>query len=190
MLPRICFVCCLFGWLVAFVAHNPQWALAESGPVTQHLGDSVLRSLSDNELERLSNYSNAPVDSVGHPDGMFREPDEVQSRDIFPLDRPRGQESPKAHKSGRYCMNGHERAGYPLCVGNFAKPSISSDYSVGYVGGGSLFSGFQRFPSEGTFGLDYAGHWFSRKTWLHWSHGRRYQGGAGAYATEGPKLHE
>jgi hypothetical protein len=179
------------GWLAIAVPQNARLTSAESGPITVNFSDATLRSLSDrdDDHQKLSNYS-APIDSVGHPEGMSRESDEAPIKDIFPLERPRGQESPRARKSGRYCLNGHERAGFPLCVGNFAQPSVTEDYSVGYVGGGSLFAGYLRFPSEGTFGLDYAGRWFSRKTWLQWSHGRRYQGGAGAYATDGPKLHE
>ena len=115
----------------------------------------------------------------------------LDSNSLFselPLSGPRGQETPKGSKYGRYCQNGFFRAGYPNCIGLFAKPSTDAYHQVGYVGGGTLFGGSSRHIDEGTFGMDYSGHWFSRKTWLKWSHGDRHQGGAGRYETEGPRL--
>jgi hypothetical protein len=100
----------------------------------------------------------------------------------------RGMENPAAKKSGRYCLNGFERAGFPSCIGRFALPSISSHHRVGYVGGGTAIGGERRTVEEGTFGLDYSGIWFPRKTWMLWSHGKRHQGGAGQYQTDGPKI--
>lgn len=93
-------------------------------------------------------------------------------------------------KTGRYGVPGPHRAGWPQCIGRWARPAVCADYEVGYVGGGSLFFGKSRCRHEGTFGLDYSGWLISRKTWLKWTHGVRFQGGAGAYASDGPKLFE
>lgn len=106
----------------------------------------------------------------------------------LPLPRPRGIEEPSGSKYGRYCQNGFARAGYPFCLGRFAKPGTDTQHQVGYVGGGTLFGGSGRRRDEGTFGMDYSGSWFSRMTWLKWSHGARHQGGAGRYETEGPRI--
>jgi len=58
-----------------------------------------------------------------------------------------------------------------------------------YVGGGLACRGEPRHPTEGTWGWDYEGRFFCRRIWLGWGHGRRYQGGTGAYKIDGPKLH-
>jgi len=106
----------------------------------------------------------------------------------LPLSGPRTKETPSASKHGRYCENGFLRSGLPFCLGRFAMPSTDRFHQVGYVGGGTLYCGSPRGTDEGTFGMDYAGHWFWRKSWLKWSHGDRYQGGAGRYETEGPRM--
>ena len=108
--------------------------------------------------------------------------------DELPLAGRRGSENPSGCKNGRYCKSGFLRAGLPNCIGRFAKPSLDAYHQVGYVGGGTLFGGSCRRTEEGTFGMDYSGHWFARKTWLRWSHGERYQGGAGRYESEGPRV--
>lgn len=101
----------------------------------------------------------------------------------------RGVETPLGPKCGRYAQDGCIRAGCPGLIGRFAKCSVTDSHSVGYVGGGgSLLYGEQRTPAEGTFGLDYSGNWFTRKVWLLWNHGSKHQGGAGAYASDGPRL--
>ena len=84
----------------------------------------------------------------------------------------------------------HARAGYPQEVSRFARPSDTGRY-VGYpVGGGCAFprKGDPPGPNDGTWGWDYLGGCFQRRVILHWWHGRRYQGGAGAYETEGPRV--
>lgn len=105
-----------------------------------------------------------------------------------PLAAARGLETPRGPLCGRYAEDGCERSGWPLCIGRFAKCSVTADHTLGYVGGGSAFFGDARTSSEGTFALDYSGHWFSRNVWLFWNHGRKHQGGSGAYASDGPKL--
>ena len=57
-----------------------------------------------------------------------------------------------------------------------------------WVGGGTAFGGGPPCADEGTWGWDFEGT-PSRRIWLNWSHGRRYQGGTGNYKTDGPKLH-
>jgi hypothetical protein len=102
----------------------------------------------------------------------------------------RGRESPHGPVGGRYAKDGCQRAGCPTFLSRFAMYSVSDRYSVGYVGGGSplpLF-GEPRTVEEGTFGFDYRGWHWPRITWLKWNHGSRYQGGYGAYASDGPRL--
>lgn len=86
--------------------------------------------------------------------------------------------------------NTDERAGYPRMYSDHLEPSATTGGIGYYVGGGVPF-GVRRGdgPSrwEGTWGWDETGHgWFRRRVILGWSHGRRYQGGAGAYRTDGP----
>jgi len=83
------------------------------------------------------------------------------------------------------------RAGDPQCTSPLAGPS-ESPHAVGYyVGGGARVKGWvgeERRPEEGTWGTDYSGFLIHKKIELRWSHGRRYQGGAGSYRTDGPRL--
>ncbi len=80
----------------------------------------------------------------------------------------------------------HAIAGWPQCVAPWARPSIGCHESGGYVGGGAPVRGDCRCPHEGTFGWDYHGRLFTKRVWLGWHHGRRDQGGTGAYRTDGP----
>jgi hypothetical protein len=57
-----------------------------------------------------------------------------------------------------------------------------------YVGGGRACGGTPRCCTEGTWGWDYQGWVLPRRVLLYWSHGRRYQGGIGAYKTDGPHV--
>ena len=77
------------------------------------------------------------------------------------------------------------RAGHPRDVACYAVPS-DAGHSIGYyVGGGAPCLGDARCLDEGTWGWDYAGI-LPRRIVLGWFHGRRYQGGVGAYRTVGP----
>jgi hypothetical protein len=108
----------------------------------------------------------------------------------------RGQETPSGTKTGRYCADGMQRAGLPWIPGVFASAGSDQQHSVGYVGGstpfkGTVAGGLQgecKRPEEGTFGYDYSGWYYKRKTWLLWTHGRREQGGLGRYETDGPRI--
>jgi hypothetical protein len=85
---------------------------------------------------------------------------------------------------------GQARAGHAQEVAPWAKPSDTGRY-VGYeVGGGSLSwrKGEAPYADDGTWGWDYSGGLFRRRVILNWWHGRRYQGGIGAYVSDGPKL--
>ena len=79
------------------------------------------------------------------------------------------------------------RAGHPHDVHRWAKPTIAPSYCVGYVGGGASLGGQPRTLEEGTWGMDYCGHYLlPHRVFLNWSHGRLSQGGAGRYTTDGP----
>ncbi len=146
------------------------------------------RSPNDRKLhsEEAIREVRAPVDFNGQTENTKVESNLFLSE--LPLSGPRGKETPSGTRQGRYCENDFRRSGFPFCIGRFAMPSTDSFHQVGYVGGGTLFGGSGRRSNEGTFGMDYSGFLFSRKTWLKWSHGERSQGGAGRYETEGPRL--
>lgn len=102
-----------------------------------------------------------------------------------------GASSSVAEEMCAHCgsTSGHDRAGCPMSVRPWAVPSNTRFYGGYYVGGGNAYGrGEPRLPNEGTWGWDYGGIWFAKRVILDWTHGRRYQGGTGAYATEGPKL--
>ena len=81
------------------------------------------------------------------------------------------------------------RAGYAPEVSRFAKPSDTGRYTGYLVGGGARRrQGDQPLAHEGAWGWDYSGGLLQRRVILGWWHGRRYQGGPGAYPTDGPKV--
>jgi hypothetical protein len=82
----------------------------------------------------------------------------------------------------------HAIAGWPQCVAPWAKPSFGGHEYGYYVGGGAAWHGDGRCPHEGTWGWDYHGRLFQKRIWLGWHHGRKDQGGTGAYRTDGPPL--
>ncbi len=80
------------------------------------------------------------------------------------------------------------RAGHPERVSWLARPSETPKYGGGWIGGGTAVGGDPRTLQEGTWGWDYAGYLAPARIWLRWSHGRRDQGGIGAYKIDGPNL--
>lgn len=84
----------------------------------------------------------------------------------------------------------HQRAGNPLETSRWAVPSDNGGHVGYYVGGGCPHPRKAEGPTaeEGTWGWDYQGWFPLRRVALGWWHGRRYQGGTGAYQTDGPKL--
>lgn len=83
------------------------------------------------------------------------------------------------------------RAGNPQCISPLAIPAESPHEEGYFVGGGARMrarGGEERHDDEGIWGLDYTGLIVPKKTQLNWWHGSRYQGGYGAYRTDGPRL--
>jgi hypothetical protein len=81
------------------------------------------------------------------------------------------------------------RAGQPHTMAKWARCTNSPSYSGYYVGGGAAWHGEPRRCDEGTWGWDYApGHALSPKVTLGWWHGRKSQGGTGAYRTDGARF--
>lgn len=64
-----------------------------------------------------------------------------------------------------------ERAGDPQNTHRWAKPTITSHYKAGWIGGSAFGKrGEPRQPNEGTWGLDYTGHYIPKKVFLGWWH--------------------
>ncbi len=82
------------------------------------------------------------------------------------------------------------RAGWPRALAGHLEPSTTPGGIGYYVGGGAPFGhGQPRDWDEGTWGWDETGcRRFRNRVRLLWSHGRRYQGGTGAYRTDGHPL--
>jgi len=84
-----------------------------------------------------------------------------------------------------------ERAGYPRGLKGHLEESATAG-GIGYHVGGGVHGHVHsepRFPDEGTWGWDETGcHLFRHRVVLGWSHGRKYQGGTGAYWTDGHPL--
>lgn len=74
----------------------------------------------------------------------------------------------------------------PPPVACWAVPSDTGTYLGDYVGGGCAFGGHPRQPGHGTWGWDYRNCLLPYHTFLRWC--GCYQGGAGAYKTDGPKF--
>ena len=72
-----------------------------------------------------------------------------------------------------------------------ALPSDTGQYRGYHVGGGAgnPRKAEPRRADEGTWGWDYQGL-LPRRIILGWWHGRRVQGGTGAYKTDGPRLYD
>jgi hypothetical protein len=76
----------------------------------------------------------------------------------------------------------------PLAIACWARPLNTPAYDGYYVGGGATCRGDGPCPLEGTWGWDFIGRCYARKVMLGWWHGRRYQGGTGAYGINIPHL--
>lgn len=90
---------------------------------------------------------------------------------------------PLAHRAAD-----HARAGCAPLLRPHAIPSNTRFYGGYWVGGGKPRAGDGPFAHEGTFGWDYTGILFRKRVGLSWWHGQRYQGGRGAYSTDGPRI--
>lgn len=83
------------------------------------------------------------------------------------------------------------RAGDPQCISPLAKPTESPHELGYYVGGGARQRSHHadhRRSAEGVFGTDYRGIVIPKHVELGWWHGRRSQGGSGAYRVDGPRV--
>jgi hypothetical protein len=93
----------------------------------------------------------------------------------------------------RSCRRPHAdpaRAGNTDEVSCCAQPSDTGSY-VGYqVGGGAPCKGDGPYYDDGTWGWDYEGCLIPSNVILGWWHGRKCQGGAGAYRADGPRVIE
>lgn len=73
--------------------------------------------------------------------------------------------------------------------------SLENEDNIGHkIGGGATALLAQNVRNseaptdeEGTWGWDYAGRWFPSRVVLNWWHGRKYQGGEGAYKVDHTK---
>jgi hypothetical protein len=101
------------------------------------------------------------------------------------------------HKQGtrppgkpRWIPHTEERAGYPRELARHLESSVTAGGIGYYVGGGAHHGRAEpRYRDEGTWGWDETGcRMLRRCNILGWSHGRRYQGGTGSYATDGRPL--
>ncbi|HUY36951.1 MAG TPA: hypothetical protein VMV69_29805 [Pirellulales bacterium] len=96
------------------------------------------------------------------------------------FDQPRYAKHPASHTLAR--------AGQPQRVRRHSRPTYTREYDAGWVGGGAGILGDSPRTHEGVWGRDYVGLVFPRCVWPHWLHGRREQGGSGAYKSDGPRL--
>jgi hypothetical protein len=103
---------------------------------------------------------------------------------------PHAEGTPSPGKK-RHIPHTHERAGFPLAFKRHLQPSFTPATKGYYVGGGAAHGGEPPFWHEGTWGWDDTGFcWFSPHVRLGWYHGRKYQGGTGAYRTDGPVVRD
>ena len=80
----------------------------------------------------------------------------------------------------------HARAGCSMLIRPRALPSDTRPYGGYWIGGGQAIRGYCPNAEDGTFGWDYCGLLFTKRIDLNWSGGRKYQGGTGAYKSDGP----
>jgi hypothetical protein len=104
---------------------------------------------------------------------------EYQVRHDHPVDPARAARYRASHTP--------TRAGFPLCLSRHAEPSVTHRYGGYFVGGGSAHGGDPRGCGEGTWGWD-TSSCLPCRVRLGWSHGRRVQGGTGAYKVDGPEV--
>ena len=96
------------------------------------------------------------------------------------------QQAPVVNQTTIDCVDRHALAGYRQNVAWWAIPSDTGSYTMSLVGGGCPYPSLAQapFPGEGTWGWEYVGNWVRSHVIIGWWHGRRYQGGTGAYQTD------
>jgi hypothetical protein len=142
---------------------------------------SICIALATNSLSAAAD----PPFHLGH-----RVPDDLPTLTDAELGTPQQQAlraalygDPYAHRAAD-----HERAGCAMLVRRHAIPSNTRNYGGYWVGGGVPILGEGPTLEEGVFGWDYFGMTFTKRVALNFTHGRRHQGGFGAYQTDGPRL--
>lgn len=161
-----------FGFLETPEPEAGEWASAEDWHV--ELGPAE-------EGDHAAGYPAPHGMAWGHVgQGISRDPGQPRKpRHEKPGDINRGDSPPL-----RYGIDPLKRAGWPNALNRLAKPSVSSKYECGYVGGGAAFGGRSRCACEGVWGMDYRGRLPHRRIWLRWTDGES-QGGEGVYQTDG-----
>jgi hypothetical protein len=87
------------------------------------------------------------------------------------------------------CDHTFKRAGCPNEISRCARPTNTPEYCGYYVGGGCVCRGHGPGPEQGTWGWDWlGGRWLHPRVVLGWCDRCRYQGGTGAYKTDGPEV--
>lgn len=121
--------------------------------------------------------------------GAARGDDQGQRHHFFHRFHQKNEGTPPPGKP-RCIPHTDERAGFPRAFSGHLEPSTTPGGIGYYVGGGvPLGPGQGRRPDDGTWGWDETGSLhFRRRTILGWSAGRKYQGGTGAYRTDGPVM--
>lgn len=124
--------------------------------------------------------------TYGDPPARAARADRTSARKLAAIEAS----AESAKSNCRECVgNPLHRAGHPECISGLAIPSNTYHYGGYYVGGGLPLRGDGPCAAhEGTWGWDYCGILFPKRIALNWGHGLRYQGGTGAYKTDGPKL--
>jgi hypothetical protein len=159
-------------------SHAPDLPLAPPEPVTLSISDDSPPAKGAETLG-VSPYRDWPDAGMRPlPDAQARR-DEIHPEQADLINA--------AYAQSPYRTDGHSRAGWPECTGTRAIPSNSPHYCGYYVGGGAVIFGEGRHRSEGTYGWDYLGLNLRKRVRLDWWHGK-YQGGTGAYQTDGPKV--
>jgi len=118
--------------------------------------------------------------------GLARAQDESPRRHWFSLNLHDEGTPPPGYP--RFIPHTDERAGDPRALAGHIEPSTTPGGIGYYVGGGvALGHGEPRRRDQGTWGWDETGgRHLRRRIILGWSQGRKYQGGTGAYRTDGP----
>jgi len=188
---RSCFSITMFWLMAVMLKHNLREVSADERPVPTsalaHLDDEPpplrLGHRSANDLpplidEELGTPQQQALLTALAGDPYVHRADDHACAGCSMLTRPHAICSSTSHYGGNWVGGGvpcrpPRRASVPACSGTSQT---------------LVLRGEQPFADEGTFGWDYFGVLFTKRIALNWSHGRRYQGGSGAYQTDGPRL--
>jgi hypothetical protein len=89
------------------------------------------------------------------------------------------------------CCEEVERAGCPRDVSRWARVQNPCFYTGYYLGGSAASDeNVRQFWNQGTWGWDYSGKYIARLVRLDFRCSPQYQGGAGNYRPDGPRVCE